>query len=239
MSNIEYVYKNLNDPNKQIFMVDPNTRPDVYWGEHVNEIKKILKTPTFDNQFGYSANEESQKEFWNYTMNFADSKSGLWLEFGTYKGRSINVISTRTELTVYGFDSFEGLPEDWYSDINFCKKGALNLNGILPKVNPNVHLIAGWYENTVPEFVKQLPSDVDKISFMHIDCDLYSSTKTVFDNLKHLIKPGTVIMFDEYWYNYRWEEHEYKAFQELAKECNLNYKYIANTPRGLVSLKIV
>ena len=228
-----------NDPNKIIFAIDPNTRPDSYWGEHVHEIKKILKTPTFDNKFGTGSDLESQKAFWNYTMNFADTTSGLWLEFGTYQGRSINVISKRTDLTVYGFDSFEGLPHDWYDDIDFCKKGSLNLNGILPVVNANVHLIAGWYEETLPKFVKQLPKNIDKISFIHIDCDLYSSTKTVFDNLKHLIKPGTIIMFDEYWYNYKWQDHEYKAFQELVSECNLQYEYIANTPRGLASVKIV
>lgn len=226
------------DPNKEIFQVDPNTRPASYWGEYHDEIKKILSTKTFDNGHGRNSDLNSQTKFWNYTLDHADDKSGLWLEFGVYQGRSINEISKRTGMTVYGFDSFQGLPEDWYADINFCKKGTLDLNGILPAVNPNVHLIAGWFEDTLPKFVKSLSSDVEKVSFIHIDCDLYSSTKTVFDNLKHLIKSGTVIMFDEYWYNYKWEDHEFKAFQEFIKETGLEYDYIANTHRGLASLKI-
>jgi len=224
------------DPNKEIFQVDPIKRPPSYWGNHYDEIQKIFKTKTFDNGHGRGSDLNSQTQFWNYTMDHADSNNGLWLEFGVYQGRSINVISKRTNMTVYGFDSFRGLPEDWYSDINFCKKGALDVKGILPKVNSNVHLIAGWFEDTLPKFAESITED--KVSFIHIDCDLYSSTKTVFDNLKHLIKSGTVIMFDEYWYNYKWEDHEYKAFQEFISETGLEYDYIANTHRGLVSLKI-
>jgi len=226
------------DPNKEIFQVDPSIRPKSYWGVHYDEIQRILKSKTFDAEHGRGSNLKSQTDFWNYTLNHADSKNGLWMEFGVYQGRSINVISSRTDMTVYGFDSFKGLPEDWYSDIDFCKKGSLDLKGVLPKVNPNVQLIAGWFDETIPKFVETLPSDIDMVSFMHIDCDLYSSTKTIFDNFKHLIKSKTVIMFDEYWYNYKWEEHEYKAFQEFISETGLEYDYIANTHRGLVSLQI-
>lgn len=226
------------DPNKKIFQIDPRKRPPEYWGEHYEEVKKIFQSKTFDAEHGRSSDLESQSKFWDYTIDHADTTNGLWLEFGVYQGRSINAISKRTNMTVYGFDSFQGLPDDWYDDINFCKKGALDLKGILPKVNSNVHLIAGWFENTLPKFVDTLPDKTQFVSFMHIDCDLYSSTKTVFDNLKHLIKPGTVIMFDEYWYNYKWEEHEFKAFQEFIAESGFKYDYIANTHRGLASVKI-
>jgi hypothetical protein len=35
----------------------------------------------------------------------------LWLEFGVWKGTTINYISKFTDDKVYGFDSFYGLPE--------------------------------------------------------------------------------------------------------------------------------
>jgi S-adenosyl-L-methionine methyltransferase len=38
---------------------------------------------------------------------------GLILEFGVYSGRTINHLASLTQQTIFGFDSFEGLPEDW------------------------------------------------------------------------------------------------------------------------------
>jgi hypothetical protein len=37
----------------------------------------------------------------------------LFLELGVFSGQSIWVIAQRTSNLVHGFDSFEGLPEDW------------------------------------------------------------------------------------------------------------------------------
>src|ERR1041384_844953 len=37
----------------------------------------------------------------------------LVCEFGVFKGATINHIASLTTKTVFGFDSFEGLPEDW------------------------------------------------------------------------------------------------------------------------------
>ena len=39
--------------------------------------------------------------------------NGIWIEFGVYNGHSITYISNFTKNIVYGFDSFEGLPETW------------------------------------------------------------------------------------------------------------------------------
>lgn len=62
---------------------------------------------------------------------------------------------------------------------------------------------------------------------MHIDCDLYNSTKTIFDNLAPRIKSGTIIVFDEYFNYPNWQQHEYKAFQEFVEDNNIKYEYIA------------
>jgi hypothetical protein len=65
------------------------------------------------------------------------------------------------------------------------------------------------------------------IAFMHVDCDLYSSTKTIFEFLGDAIGPGTVILFDEYFNYPNWEQHEYKAFQEFSEKCGVKYRYLA------------
>lgn len=133
---------------------------------------------------------------------------------------------------IYGFDSFEGLPEDW---LYYSPKGDFNLNGNAPPVRENVRLVKGWFNETLPEFIKTHP---EPCAFIHVDCDLYSSTKTVFDNLKNQIISGTVIAFDEYFNYPSWQEGEYKAFMEFVAENNLEFEYIARTDWAQVAVKI-
>ena len=70
------------------------------------------------------------------------------------------------------------------------------------------------------------------ISLLHVDCDLYSSTKTIFDRLNDWIVPGTIIVFDEYFNYSGWELHEFKAFQEFREANRLSYEYIGLAPTG-------
>ena len=76
----------------------------------------------------------------------------LWLEFGVASGNTINYISQFTDDKVYGFDSFEGLPEKWRDGFD---KGAFSQNGTLPKVNQNVELIKGWFNETLLPFIQK------------------------------------------------------------------------------------
>jgi len=132
---------------------------------------------------------------------------GYILEFGVFRGTSINFMASLTNETIYGFDSFEGLPEDW---IPKRSKGYFAMDK-LPAVASNVKLIVGWFKDTIPEWKV---NHTGNIGFIHVDCDLYSSTKTIFDELNSQIIPGTIIAFDEL-LNYReWLEHEWKALNE-------------------------
>ena len=160
------------------------------------------------------------------------SIDGLFLEFGVYKGRTINHIATFTESTVHGFDSFEGIPQDWGT----CPKGTFSTSGTLPYVKENVELHKGWFDQTLPVF---LSSEKGNVSFLHIDSDLYSSAKTILTLLSDRIIPGTIILFDEYFNYPGWKKHEYLAFQEFVKENNVTYSYVAYCSRGFsVAVKI-
>lgn len=147
--------------------------------------------------------------------------NGLYLEFGVKKGETIREIAAMTSNIVHGFDSFEGLPEDWTGTI--LLKGRFNKQGKLPGVPKNVILHAGWFNETLPTFKKLHP---DPIAYMHIDCDLYSSTRTIFEHLADRIIPGTVIVFDEYFNYPNWQQHEYKAFQEFIHAHGITYEYL-------------
>lgn len=147
----------------------------------------------------------------------------LFLEFGVFKGESINFCSSILKDTeFYGFDSFEGLPEDWYGWS--MTKSAFTLNGNIPfNKNNNINFIKGYFNDTIEVFLK---NHKEYILFIHIDCDLYSSAKTIFDNIWDRIVEGTIIVFDEYFNYPNWKNHEYKAFKELCNMHNIEYKYI-------------
>ena len=148
--------------------------------------------------------------------------NGMILEFGVAGGVSTRIIAKNAEpRTVHGFDSFEGLPGDWTG--TFEQKGRFTQQGKLPKVPSNVALHKGWFDATLPGFLKANPSPV---SFINVDCDAYESSKYVLNLLADRMRPGTIIMFDEY-YNYpNWREHEFKAWQEIVAERKITYRYI-------------
>ncbi len=145
---------------------------------------------------------------------------GLYLEFGVWSGRTINFIAERRKSIVHGFDSFEGLPENWYGTYD---KGSFATEGWMPEVRSNVSLHKGWFENTLPVFVDE---QTEMVAFLHIDCDLYSSTQTIFQHLGDKIVKGTVIVFDEYFNYPGWQDHEHKAFQEFLVTRNLSARFL-------------
>ena len=179
----------------------------------------------------------TREEHLKYALSQAEEKPfgrRLYMEFGVFEGQSINLISSALpDKIIYGFDSFEGLPENWREGF---MKGEFNRQGKLPQVNENVRLVKSWFNETLPAFVKE---HSEPCAFIHIDCDLYSSTKTVLDLLRDQIVPGTVISFDEY-YNYPgWQEDgEYKAFNHFVAENNVEFEYVARSELGQVSIKI-
>lgn len=178
-------------------------------------VSNVLKQ--YDVQFMYDSYVELE-----YILKNEKLIDGLFLEFGVFSGATINLMSNILKDKIfYGFDSFEGLPENWTGTIRH--KASFDLHGNLPKVNDNVKLIKGWFNETLPKF---LTEHKEPVSFLHVDCDIYSSAKTIFDNLKDRIVVGTIIVFDEY-YNYNnWKNHEYKAFQEFVLENKIKYKYL-------------
>lgn len=150
------------------------------------------------------------------------SKSGNFLEFGVFRGESINYCAKKIPQTVfYGFDSFEGLPDDWHGHV--MTKGAFSLNGNMPDVLPNVKLIKGLFKDTLPKFLFENPQFA---AFIHIDCDIYSSAKDIFSLLETYIVKDTIMVFDEYFNYPAWKDHEFKAFQEYVNENDIKYEYI-------------
>jgi hypothetical protein len=151
---------------------------------------------------------------------------GTVLEFGVATGRTLNQFSHwLPQKTVWGFDSFEGLPEDWTSRM---RRGFFARSS-LPRVKSNARLVVGLFDQTLPSFVRDHQQDLP-ILLLHMDADLYSSTVTVLDSLKKNIVPGTMIIFDEYINYPGWQLDEFRAWQQFCKQHQVTYDYV-----GLVS----
>jgi Methyltransferase domain len=172
---------------------------------------------------------ETRERLLDYAISKVDADrndADLLLEFGVYKGHSINHLAKRIKpgRTIYGFDSFEGLHVDWRG--NDLAKGAFSLEGVLPDVEKNVTLIKGWFDKTLPIFFAK---HAEPIAFVSHDCDTYEATKIVFKFTAERLRPGTMILFDDYWGYRGWKLGEHKAWAELVKEMNIKYDYLAFT----------
>jgi hypothetical protein len=175
-----------------------------------------------------------------------DLIDGEILEFGVYQGGTINFMAEQfPNQTLYGFDSFEGLPEDWnisYKEkFNKHKKGYFAVDE-LPEVKDNVTLVKGFFDTSLPKWLEV--NKINAIKLLHVDSDLYSSAKTIFDNLNEFIIPGTVIVFDEFypWGRKRyetWEEHEYKALCEWVEKYDRKFEVVYRNNHQQCSIRIV
>jgi predicted O-methyltransferase YrrM len=107
--------------------------------------------------------------------------------------------------------------------------GAFSTNGKLPKVPANVKLIEGWFEDSLPKFLRNTKGD---FGFIHLDADTYDSTKFVLNSIGSRITKGSIIIFDEYIGVPNWQSHEHRAWEEFIAETGITFQYIAFAPQG-------
>jgi hypothetical protein len=143
--------------------------------------------------------------------------TGWAVEFGVYTGYSLDIIARH--MPVIGFDSFEGLPEDWRPGF---EKGKFSTGWSSADLQgPNRMLVPGWFTDTVPMF------PFPDLALVHIDCDLYSSTVTALEAITTHVDVGTLLVFDEYHGYPDSEEHEAKAFNEWLNKYGVEVSEIA------------
>jgi len=156
--------------------------------------------------------------------------SGLVLEFGVFHGRSLRIIATAPAIQaqgchVHGFDSFAGLPEDW----NHEAAGSYSTQGRQPEVPGNVSLHAGWFSASLDAFLHEHP---EPVALVHLDCDLYSSTRDVLQGLQDRLQAGTVLVFDELLAYPGYEQHELRAWQECMRDWPGSFRVIGASFMG-------
>jgi hypothetical protein len=141
---------------------------------------------------------------------------GEIVECGVFKGASLIRLATFRHITsipfskkVIGFDTFGEFPETEYEgDIknrdNFVDAAGSEsisvdqLSRVLSKkgIGENTELVKGDINNTVPEYVEKNQSL--RISFLHIDVDIYEPTVTIMDSLFERVTKGGLVVLDDY-----------------------------------------
>jgi hypothetical protein len=152
----------------------------------------------------------------------ASPEGGLALEFGVASGTTLRIIAAeRGDRRVLGFDSFEGLPEHWRLGFD---AGAFAVPA--PPDVGDAELVVGWFADVLPGF---LAEHAGPVTFLHVDCDLYSSTRTVLEHVGPRLVEGSVVLFDEY-YNYPgWQRHEHRAWTEWTAANDVGWDYLGLT----------
>jgi hypothetical protein len=144
---------------------------------------------------------------------------GMALEFGVYTGTTLRaIVEDFKGPDVFGFDSFEGLPQNWRTGF---PAGAFDVDGV-PTVD-GAQMVVGWFEDVLPGF---LDEHAGPVAFLHVDCDLYSSTVTVLDHIGPRLVPGSVILFDEYFNYPGWQGGEHLAWQEYVARTGTEFTYL-------------
>lgn len=163
----------------------------------------------------------SPPETLDYALSLAP-QGGMALEFGVATGNTLRRIAhVRGGTEVYGFDSFDGLPEPW---LNGMPAGAFARDD-LPDV-PGAELVVGLFADSLPGFLKDHEGHID---FLHVDGDLYSSAKTVLDLCGPQLRAGSIVHFDEFFNYPGWKRHEYRAWNEYIERTGIGFEYVAYT----------
>lgn len=164
-------------------------------------------TPDVHRSYDLGSYVDEHYAFLRYCLRLPRLPGGVALEFGVGTGTSMRQILA--EGGAYGFDSFKGLPEDWRPGFSAGAFACEPPHDLLHR------LVIGLFEDTLPEFFRA-PMPSIPISLVHIDCDLYSSTRTVLKHVMPHVQPGCYIVFDE-WHGYEGcEQHEQRAWREYA-----------------------
>jgi len=143
--------------------------------------------------------------------------TGHAVEFGVAGGSTLRLIGE--VMAVTGFDSFQGLPEDW-------RPGFPAGRFACPAPDlPGATLVIGLFADTLPHWTPPGP-----LGLVHIDCDLYSSTATVLHHLHPHLSEGTYIVFDEYHGYPGCDAHEQLAWQEYAARTGISWDVIGHGP---------
>jgi O-methyltransferase len=188
----------------------------------VNRYSGKVPFSDFYKPFRSYANRVALHEFVVKNQNL-DQNPIHYLEFGVAGGTSFAwwvKTNQHPESRFYGFDTFEGLPEDWH----FFKKGAFSFD--IPFMeDPRGAFIKGLFQDTLYTFLRDYGRNTDNpgvTRVLHLDADLYSSTLFALTSMAPYLRAGDILLFDEF----NIPNHEFAAWNDFIRSYYLKYEVI-------------
>jgi hypothetical protein len=144
-----------------------------------------------------------------------------YFEFGVAGGYSFKWWlnhNNNADSKFYGFDTFEGLPEDFGPFAKGTMAAALESLNI---TDPRASFYKGLFQDTLVPFLDQYKSNRKKL--IHMDADIFSATLFALSQLYKHLNDGDIILFDEF----AVPTHEFMAFKIFTESFYLKYEVIA------------
>jgi len=189
---------------------------------------------------------DSRKPYFENAFQSVKNKgpNGDYLEFGVFAGTSFILAANCAaryglrEMRFFAFDSFEGLPEGEGEVFNqgqfqFSEEGFTRTVVKAGVPAEKIIKVKGWYSESLTPEVKR-KYQLREAAIVHIDCDLYSSTRDALAFVQDLVRVGSVVIFDD-WYCFGEKKDaeqfgEERAFREwpLSKYFEEFYDFSPN-----------
>jgi hypothetical protein len=123
-------------------------------------------------------------------------RKGLFAECGVFQGGMVKLLAENfPHRTILGFDTFEGLPAEHWSESepHKPKEMCAALEDVKTYINkPNVQLVKGVLPDSAKLFEDQT------FAFVHVDLDFYIGTKACLDWFWPRLEIGGMMIFDDY-----------------------------------------
>ncbi len=187
--------------------------------ERLHDVRNALGALTLGRWLADNANGRPLPNRSDKTVVYEDmlalvtGEHPVYLEFGVWEGLSLRWWVEHLDnpnARFVGFDSFEGLPEQWRPDY---PPGTFAV-GQPPMIDDDrVSFQVGWFNETLPKF--EIPEHDQLV--VNIDCTLYSSTATVLEAVEPHLRAGDLIYFDEL----PEYDHELRALLEHLERIDL------------------
>ena len=165
---------------------------------------------------------------YTHVMGMLGAAPITYLELGVASGKSMRAWvdqHTHAASQFHGFDTFEGLPEDWNASF---AKGHFSTGGTPPAIeDPRLTFHKGLFQQTLRPFLAT--AELAPQLVVHMDADLYSATLYALTQLDAFMPAGTFILFDEF-QSYL---HEFRAWHDYVSAYGRRFELVGFARRGV------
>lgn len=166
-----------------------------------NKPQAILALPHYLKVKGYTMLRYSELYQLYETLQKIEGLDGDVVETGSWKGGAAAFMGHVSGRHVWLFDSFQGFPplseKDKRLKMQRKEEGYIAVpdtfaREITRKLNVNATIVRGFFKDTLDK------QDIGKIVLLHLDGDLYDSTKVALDTLYNKIVQGGYVIINDF-----------------------------------------